>query len=115
MKPQSTILRVLFILSLLLLTASPSAAQEQAPYLNPQLPVEQRVDDLLARMTLGEKIGQMTLVEKNSISAAEITNFGIGGVLSAGGGYPQPNTPKAWAAMVDGFQDGALGSVDVLT
>ncbi len=32
---------------------------EMPPYLNPQLPVEERVDDLLSRMTLGEKIGQM--------------------------------------------------------
>ncbi|MBQ9671745.1 MAG: glycoside hydrolase family 3 C-terminal domain-containing protein [Prevotella sp.] len=29
------------------------------PYKNPQLPVEQRVDDLLQRMTLDEKVGQM--------------------------------------------------------
>ncbi|HEY5621282.1 MAG TPA: glycoside hydrolase family 3 N-terminal domain-containing protein, partial [Pontiella sp.] len=32
---------------------------EQAPYLDPALSVEQRVNDLLPRMTLREKIGQM--------------------------------------------------------
>ena len=41
-----------------------SAAFAQAPaeredYLNPVLPVEQRVDDLVRRMTLAEKISQM--------------------------------------------------------
>ncbi|MCL4538107.1 MAG: beta-glucosidase BglX [Bacteroidetes bacterium] len=30
-----------------------------APYLNPKLPVEERVKDLLSRMTLSEKVGQM--------------------------------------------------------
>ena len=29
------------------------------PFMNPDLPVEQRVDDLVGRMTLDEKIGQM--------------------------------------------------------
>lgn len=32
-----------------------------ACYKNPQLPVEQRIDDLLARMTLHEKIRQTTM------------------------------------------------------
>lgn len=81
-----------------------------APYRNPNLPAEERVADLLARMTLTEKIGQMTLVEKNSINPADIAEFGIGGLLSGGGGYPIPNTPENWAAMVDGFQAQALES-----
>src|SRR6266566_2128431 len=34
-------------------------SQARAPYLDPTLPVERRVDDLLARMTLEEKVGQM--------------------------------------------------------
>jgi len=34
-------------------------SQTRAPYLDPTLPVERRVDDLLARMTLEEKVGQM--------------------------------------------------------
>jgi beta-glucosidase len=32
---------------------------ENAPYLNPKLPIEARATDLLARMTLEEKVGQM--------------------------------------------------------
>ncbi|MBE2198246.1 MAG: glycoside hydrolase family 3 C-terminal domain-containing protein [Anaerolinea sp.] len=81
-----------------------------APYKNPALPAAARVDDLLARMTLAEKIGQMTLVEKNSVNAADIAALGIGGLLSGGGGYPQPNTPQSWAEMVDGFQAEAMES-----
>src|SRR5689334_7225758 len=34
-------------------------AQEAPPYRNPKLPVEQRVADLLSRMTLEEKVAQM--------------------------------------------------------
>ncbi len=39
--------------------ASAQARQDRAPYLDPSLPIERRVDDLLSRMTLEEKVGQM--------------------------------------------------------
>jgi beta-glucosidase len=67
-----------------------------------------RVQDLLARMTLAEKIGQMTQVENRSISPAEVTQHAIGSVLSGGGGNPDPNTPETWAAMVRDYQQAAL-------
>ena len=74
-----------------------------------QQTTEDRVEDLLAQMTLDEKIGQMTLVEKNSIDAAEVTAHYIGAVLSGGGGYPTGgNTPEAWRDMVKEYQDAAL-------
>ena len=37
------------------------------PYQNPMLPVDQRVQELLSRMTLAEKIGQMTQAERASV------------------------------------------------
>jgi len=40
-------------------TASAQVRQDRAPYLDPSLPIERRVDDLLGRMTLEEKVGQM--------------------------------------------------------
>ena len=44
-----------------------------------------RLEELLARMTLEEKIGQMTLVEKNKITAEDVRRLAIGAVLSGGG------------------------------
>ncbi len=38
-------------------------AKESLPYLNPRLPVERRVTDLLGRMTLEEKVRQMSLLD----------------------------------------------------
>ncbi len=83
---------------------------DDAPYRQPDLAISERVEDLLARMTLAEKIGQMTLVEKNSIVPEDIATLGIGGLLSGGGGSPPENSPEAWAAMVTGFQEYALQS-----
>ncbi len=69
--------------------------------------IEVRVRALLAHMSLDEKIAQMTQAEKNSITPAAVAQFGIGSVLSGGGGSPTPNTPAAWAALVRGFLDAA--------
>lgn len=71
-------------------------------------PIQTRVSDLLAQMTLAEKIGQMTQVEKNSITPADVATYFIGSVLSGGGGNPTPNTPQLWADMVKTFAQAAL-------
>ncbi len=80
------------------------------PYLNPKLPVEQRVRDLLGRMTLAEKVGQMTQAERGAATtdATLVARLGLGSVLSGGGSVPTPNTPEGWADMVDGFQQQAM-------
>lgn len=88
--------------------AAPSPGEPSLPYLDPTLPVKERVEDLLGRMTLAEKVGQMTQVEKNSIAPKDITGLFIGSLLSGGGGYPTPNTPEKWAEMVNDFQERAL-------
>ena len=76
----------------------------QAPYRNTELSPEERVDDLLERMTLREKLGQLTLIEKDSLAPAAVTVYGLGSVLSGGGGSPERNDATGWAEMVDGFQ-----------
>ncbi len=83
---------------------------DDAPYKQADVPLADRVGDLVGRMTLAEKIGQMTLVEKNSIVPEDLARYGIGGLLSGGGGSPAENSPRAWAEMVDGFQEEALVS-----
>jgi beta-glucosidase len=77
-------------------------------YKDPSQPVEARVEDLLKRMTMDEKIGQMTQVEKNSIQPNDITRYYIGSILSGGGGSPVKNTTADWYTMVEGYQDEAL-------
>lgn len=77
-------------------------------YLDANAATDERVADLLGRMTLEEKLGQMTLVEKGSITPADVSEYGIGALLSGGGGSPSPNSVEAWREMVTGFQDAAL-------
>jgi beta-glucosidase len=103
----------------LALTASALVASERAPapaqaavlpYQDPSLPVPTRVDDLLGRMSLDEKIGQMTQAERNAATPAEVTSYRLGSLLSGGGSAPSPNNAGAWADMYDNFQNAALAT-----
>jgi beta-glucosidase len=87
--------------------AAPAGA-DTLPYQDPTLPVAQRVSDLVSRMTLAEKIGQMTQTERYQVydDPSAITTYGLGSILSGGGSTPTENTPAAWADMVDRFQSG---------
>lgn len=90
-------------------TALPATAVDRLlPYKNPDLSIDQRVEDLLSRMSLDEKIGQMTLVEKDSISPRDVTRNNIGAILSGGGGAPPDNSPEGWYEMVSEYQQAAL-------
>ncbi|HVO58170.1 MAG TPA: glycoside hydrolase family 3 N-terminal domain-containing protein [Dongiaceae bacterium] len=51
--------RALFLAALLTFTTVSVYAQDTPPYRNPKLPIEDRVNDLLARMTLEEKVAQL--------------------------------------------------------
>src|SRR4030042_286165 len=82
--------RTTYLLLLVLLLASCTLKTKPVPYKDPRQPVDVRVEDLLSRMTLEEKIGQMTQVENNSISPyylfppSVVVKYFIGSVLSGG-------------------------------
>jgi len=89
-----------------------SPAVTKAPYLDSHLPIAKRVDDLMRRMTLDDKIGQMTQAERGAVAGdpGQITSLRLGSVLSGGGSVPTPNTPQAWVDMVNTFQSYALST-----
>lgn len=47
-------------------------------YRNPNEPIEARVKDLLSRMTLKEKVGQMTQIERRVATPSAMKDFSIG-------------------------------------
>jgi beta-glucosidase len=87
-----------------------AAAAADPIYRDPAQPIPARVADLLGRMSLDEKVGQMTQAERNSVSNADLTNFRIGSLLSGGGSAPSPNNATSWANMYDSFQQAALAT-----
>lgn len=92
-------------------TPAPTTVSSSRPaYLDPALSPAERAADLLGRMSLAEKIGQMTQVEKGSITPQDVGAYFIGSVLSGGGGSPSNNAPTGWRDMVEAFQAAALST-----
>jgi beta-glucosidase len=109
---------VMMTATILALTLVPPAVAAAGPdrqhggpvYKDPGRPIKQRVADLLGRMTLAEKVGQMTQAERAWVTdrPGQVTELALGSVLSGGGSAPAENTPKAWADTVDRLQKEAL-------
>jgi beta-glucosidase len=68
------------------------------------------VGDLMSRMSLTDKIGQMVQAERAAVTPDQVTEYRLGSVLSGGGSAPTDNTPAGWADMYDGYQRGALAT-----
>ncbi|XP_022974700.1 uncharacterized protein LOC111473438 [Cucurbita maxima] len=84
---------------------------EHPKYKDPTKPLNVRIKDLLGRMTLEEKIGQMVQIERVNASADVMKNYFIGSVLSGGGSGPSKNaSAKDWVDMVNEIQKGALST-----
>ncbi len=74
---------------------------------------ELMVAAMVSRMTLAEKVGQMTQAEIQSITPAEVRQYHIGSVLNGGGSWPKNDkhaTPSAWLALADAYWDAALAA-----
>ncbi|KAL0369456.1 UNVERIFIED_CONTAM: Beta-glucosidase BoGH3B [Sesamum angustifolium] len=82
---------------------------EYLRYKDPKQPLYVRARDLMGRMTLEEKIGQMTQIERSVASQDIIKKYHIGSVLIGGGSAPTPQaSAETWMDMADDFQKGAL-------
>ena len=81
-------------------SGQPAAATGRPAYLNSHLPVQARVADLLSRMTLPEKIGQMVQIE-----ATQVTD--TSNSCTSTGGFNMPNP----ACEQKIFVDNKVGSI----
>ena len=72
---------------------------------------EEFVKALVQEMTLDEKVGQMTQVDKRMLDKeSDIATYFLGSILSGGGSVPDDNTPKGWVNMVNSYQKQALST-----
>ncbi|MGV9362973.1 glycoside hydrolase family 3 protein [Amycolatopsis sp. NPDC003731] len=89
----------------------PMASASVTPlYKDSRASVADRVTDLMARMTLDDKVGQMTEGERGAATPAQSAAARLGSILSGGGSTPSPNTPAGWADMVDAYQRAATST-----
>ena len=75
--------------------------------------IEARVREIVAGMTLAQKVGQMTQPEIKSITPDEVRAYYIGSVLNGGGSWPAKNkhaTVGDWLALADRYHDASLAT-----
>ncbi|MYA09742.1 MAG: glycoside hydrolase family 3 protein [Holophagales bacterium] len=89
------------------------------PELTPPLPsdpeLEARVDALLERMTLREKVGQVIQAEIRSVTPRDVRRYDLGSVLNGGGSFPDENknaSPESWLALADAFHEASTDTSD---
>ncbi|CAI0384753.1 unnamed protein product [Linum tenue] len=101
----------LFFLAGLVILWPALAAADYIKYRDPKQPTNARITDLMNRMTLQEKIGQMVQIERTVASPQVMKNYFIGSVLSGGGSSPGVNaSAQEWIKMVNQFQRDALST-----
>lgn len=108
LSPAKLFFQSLAVIALLLQTISITAVPAQAAGCS-------SAADCLSKMTLDEKIGQMTQANKDAlISTSDISTYFLGSLLSGGG--EGPNSPSSggtatqWANMYDSYQNIAVQS-----
>jgi beta-glucosidase len=114
MKNHSSSYRSLVLSCSLALAAGCSKNRPAPPLVDPGLRAAgvpaPDIDELLAQMTLEEKVGQMIQVSRMELNGAEVRDLYLGAVLNGGNDLISPNTPFAWAEAIDRWQMHALST-----
>ncbi|MFV8783983.1 glycoside hydrolase family 3 protein [Microbulbifer sp. SA54] len=77
--------------------------------------MEARIDELLARMSLEEKVGQLMQVEIRSATPEDVKNYHVGSILNGGGAFPNDNkhaTVADWVALADAYYNASMDTSD---
>lgn len=77
--------------------------------------IEQRIDALLHRMTLEQKVGQMIQPEIKQVTPDDIRDFHLGSVLNGGGSVPNNDRyaqASDWVALADQFWEASMDDRD---
>ncbi len=95
--------------------AQPQAGASPWPEVKWPLPedpaLEKRVNDLLASMTIEEKVGQIVQGDISSITPEDVRTYHLGSVLAGGNSDPGGRynaTPAEWLALADAFYEASI-------
>lgn len=72
---------------------------------------EARISDIMARMTIEEKVGQTVQADINFITPEELKTYPLGSILAGGNSSPGGNeraTPDQWLQLADNYWRAAL-------
>lgn len=75
--------------------------------------LDRRIDQIVAGMTLRQKIGQMTQPDIRSIKPDEVRTYYIGSILNGGGAWPDGNkraSVQDWVALSKAYYDASMAT-----
>jgi beta-glucosidase len=75
--------------------------------------LEARVAEIVAKMTLAQKVGQMTQPEIKNATPADVRQYYLGSVLNGGGSWPNGNkhaSAAEWLALADRYYDASMAT-----
>ncbi|KAI3809423.1 hypothetical protein L1987_25395 [Smallanthus sonchifolius] len=103
--------KILVFLIMVIYCWASMAEAEYFKYKDPKQPLGVRIKDLMKRMTLEEKIGQMTQADRSVVSKEVMEKYFIGSILNVPWTLPPKEaSPKTWVDMVNDLQSGSLST-----
>lgn len=73
--------------------------------------IEKRVKEIVGKMTLAQKVGQMTQPEIKTTRPEDVTKYYLGSVLNGGGSWPNNNKAadaKEWLALAQAYHEASM-------
>lgn len=77
--------------------------------------MEQRIQSLIAKMTLEEKVGQIIQADIGSVTPKQVQQYNLGSILNGGNSAPggdNRTTPGAWVKLADEFWEASTDTSD---
>jgi beta-glucosidase len=77
--------------------------------------IEARIDELLARMSVEQKVGQIIQAEIRWVTPDDLRDYHLGSVLNGGGAFPDQNkraSVEDWLALADAFHAASMDTSD---
>jgi len=112
----------LCVISIIVLSCNPSkesnsldlwATLEPLP-LDPT--IEAQIDEMLPKLTLEQKVGQVIQADSGSVTPEEVQEYRLGSVLSGGNSAPGPlpyADSKTWLEMADKYYNASIDNEGV--
>ncbi|HEY2685017.1 MAG TPA: glycoside hydrolase family 3 protein [Steroidobacteraceae bacterium] len=119
MKPKKSVARRLLCGIIPLTLLAMAGAADADPAMWPQLKspvsdaggVESRIEQMIGRMTLEQKVAQMVQADIRYITPDDVRRYRLGSILNGGGAFPGDNKHAAvadWVALADRYYDASM-------
>src|SRR5688572_19072911 len=75
--------------------------------------IEAKITELLGKLSLEEKVGQLIQPELRQVTPADVTEYSLGSILNGGGSFPGENKHakvEDWIALADAFYNASMST-----